>query len=78
MEEGMIFEGAAKWVRKYIKEWIAKPLTSCIKCMSSAWGGVTYWPVVVLLFDFQLWQVGLFVVDVFILTYLNFYLYKRQ
>lgn len=57
--------------------WVFKPLWSCIKCMSSFWGAVSYWPVALTVSCFTWNTVGLFLFDVFCLTYLNFYLYKK-
>ncbi len=58
-------------------KWWSSAAYSCIKCMSSCWGAITFWPVVVYLFGFHWVQVGVFLFDVPILCSLNFYIYKR-
>jgi hypothetical protein len=57
-------------------EWWQKPLYSCVKCMASVWGALTFWPVVVYNFGFDIVQVPLFIADVFALSYLNWFFYK--
>lgn len=58
-------------------KWWSSPIFSCIKCMSSVWGAITFWPVVVYLFGFHWVQIGVFLFDVPILCSLNYYIYKR-
>lgn len=74
-EEGMIFEKYGKWVKSL--GWIGKPLGSCIKCMGASFGGLLFWPTVIWLFDFQMWQVPVFVADVFCVSILSWYFYKK-
>jgi len=78
MEDGMILGGFAKWVNKNFGEFWSKPVVSCIRCMSSLWGAITFWPPVICCFGFELWQIPVFICDVFVLVYFNYYLYKRQ
>lgn len=61
---------------KYSK-WLRKPIIQCIKCMSSFWGALTFWPIVLFIFGFHLLEIPIFFADVFSLTYLNWVLYKR-
>lgn len=61
---------------KYSK-WIRKPIIQCIKCMSSFWGALTFWPIVLFIFGFHLLEIPIFFADVFSLTYLNWILYKK-
>ena len=58
-------------------KWWSSPLYSCIKCMSSVWGAITFWPIVVYLFRFHWIQIGIFLFDVPILCSLNYYIYKK-
>lgn len=58
-------------------KWWSAPLWSCIKCMSSFWGAVTFWPVVVYLFGFHWPEIGVFLFDIPILCSLNYYIYKK-
>lgn len=76
--QGMIFYMMApKFFEKYkYREW-AKPFWRCVKCMSSIWGGLTYWSVVLSIFGFHWIEILGFIFDVFILVYLNFYFFKR-
>jgi len=46
--------------------------------MSSVWGGLTYWPTVLWVYGFRVEEIPVFIADVFILVYLNWFLYKRQ
>lgn len=61
---------------KYSK-WLRKPIIQCIKCMSSFWGALTFWPVVLCLFGFNLLEIPIFFADVFSLTYLNWIIYLK-
>jgi len=72
---GMIFYllFAYKWDKE---NWWHKPLYSCVKCMASVWGFVTFWPTVLYIFGFELWQIPLYTADVFALVYLNWIFYK--
>lgn len=76
--EGMIFENAGKWIRRNIGEYWSKPVFSCVRCMSSVHGALTYWPAVLSVYGFQWWEIPVFIANVFILVYLTWYLYKRQ
>lgn len=77
-EKGMVLEWWPKLVKKYIKnEFWHKPLFSCIKCMSSIFGYITFWPVVIYFYDLQWVQIPVFIADVFILVWLNFFIYKK-
>lgn len=61
----------------YYSKWLRKPIIQCIKCMGSLWGALTFWPVVLFLFGFNLLEVPIFFADVFSLTYINWILYKK-
>ena len=58
-------------------KWWTMPLWSCVRCMSSVHSIWTYWPVVLLLFGFEYWQLYVWVIDVFVLVSLNYMVYKR-
>lgn len=68
---------APEFFEKYKYRAWAKPLYRCVKCMSSVWGAVTFWPLVIFLFGFHFIELLVFVFDVFILVYLNFFFFKR-
>lgn len=75
---GMIFYPIARWVDKKIKsEWVKQPLFKCVKCQSSIWGALTFWPIVIWLFGFHLIEILIFIWDMFILVYLNYFFYKK-
>lgn len=77
--EGNIFNKLGKWLDKTIKkEWIKKPLYKCCKCMASLYGAITFFPVVIYLFGFTWEEIPVFLFDIGILVYLNYFLYKRQ
>jgi hypothetical protein len=57
--------------------WLRKPIIQCIKCMASFWGALTFWPVVLFLFGFNLIEIPIFFADMFSLAYLNWVLYLK-
>lgn len=76
--QGNILYMLAPWFfEKYKYRYWAKPIFSCIRCMSSVYGALTYWPVVVILFGFNWVELLIFVWDVFILVSLNYLVYKK-
>lgn len=77
MSEGNILHWYSILIARIKSDWIRKPMGDCINCMASVFGGITYWPTVVMVFGFWWQEIPLFVFDVFILVYLNFYFYKK-
>lgn len=76
--EGMIFYMMApKFFEKHRHKQWSRPLWGCVKCQSSVWGALTYWPTVIYLFEFQWEQIFIFIIDVFMLVYLNAFFYKQ-
>lgn len=74
----MILHSIRKWAEDKIRiQWVIKPTMSCVRCMASFWGAVTFWPIIIFLFEFSLYQIFVFIADVFILVYLNFIYYKK-
>lgn len=75
---GMVFYmmAPAFFERNKNKNW-SKPFYSCIKCMASVYGAITFWSVVLSIFGFHVIEILIFIFDVCILCYLNFYFYKR-
>lgn len=79
MEEGMILFKFSKFFEKIIKsEYWRKPFISCIKCMSSVYGAITFWPTVTLVYGWHWEEIPIFIADVFILIILNWWIYKRM
>lgn len=66
-----------KFIDKHDKKNWAKPLFTCPKCMSSVYGALTFWPVVIKMFGFDYFEIIIFFYNIIILVYLNFYLYKK-
>jgi hypothetical protein len=73
----ILYMMAPKFFEKYKYRSWSKPLYSCIRCMASLWGALTYWPLVILLFGFNWVEMIVFAWDVFILVTLNYWVYKK-
>jgi hypothetical protein len=74
----MIFSPIKRWLNKNVsRKWILKPLVNCIKCASSFWGAVTFFPTVLILFGWHWQELPVFVFDVFALVNINFFIYKN-
>lgn len=76
--QDMIFYRAKLFFDKHIDKFWHKPLYSCIRCMSGFYGALTFFPPVIYLFGFKWEQLFVFIFDVGILIYLNYFFYKRQ
>jgi|GEM_PF-2234799 len=76
--QGMIFyELAPKFFEKYkTKKW-SRPIWSCVKCMSSVWGAITFLPLIIWLFGWHWIELFILCMDIFILVYLNWFFYKK-
>jgi hypothetical protein len=57
---------------------LRKPLIECIKCMSSIWGSLIFWPVVLKAFPFDWIMIPCWIAYCFTLSYANTFLYKRS
>jgi hypothetical protein len=76
--QGMVFYMIApKFFEKYKYKYWSKNIFSCIKCMSSTYGALTYFPFVVYVFGFRWIEVPVFLFDVFVLVTLNWMIYKK-
>lgn len=62
-------------IKKQKPMW-AYPLWLCVRCMSSVYGTATFWITVIPLFGFDLYEVWVWIGDIFILCTLNWLLYK--
>lgn len=77
--KGEIFGGLAAWMDKVLKkEWIKKPIFKCCKCMASVYGALTFFPFAIYLFGWRWEEIPVYIFDVGILVYLNYYFYKHQ
>ena len=76
--QGMIgYMIAPEWIEKNKKKIWLKPIIGCVKCESSVIGGVIFWGTILPLFGFHFIEIWIWVMDVFILVYLNYFFYKR-
>ena len=77
-EEGMILFPLKVRLKKVIKnEWYHKPLFSCVRCMASVYSFITYWPFVLYNFGFSLVELPVYVLNIGVLVYVNFFFYKK-
>ncbi len=74
----MIFYPIRKFLLKHIKEVYLKPVILCVKCESSAIGGVTFWMTVLPIFGFHPFEIWIWIMDTFILVTLNWIIYKKM
>lgn len=58
------------------KQW-AKPIFTCVRCMASLYGSITFWIPVIWLFNFCSIEIYFWIVDIVSLVSLNWYIYKR-
>lgn len=58
------------------KKWAA-PLYGCVKCMSSVWSAIFFFPAVIYLFGFHYCEIFVWAFNAFILVVLNYAIYKR-
>lgn len=58
------------------KNW-TMPWWGCIKCSSSGVGGVIFWATVLSVFGFKYFEIPLYIFNTFVLTTLNWWIYKK-
>mgnify|MGYP000883416007 CR=1 FL=1 len=76
--QGMvIYMLAPKFFERVKNETWFKPFGGCIKCMSSVYGALTYFPFVIGIFGFHLCEIPIFIADIFCLVVINWQIYKR-
>lgn len=76
--EGMLFYKFRLFIDKYISDFWRKPIYSCIRCMAGLYGAITFFPTTIYLFGWKWELIPVYIFDVGILIFLNFYFYKRQ
>jgi uncharacterized membrane protein YeiB len=76
MEDGMILNGYKRWLKSR-KNWFSHPMGLCIRCSASVFGTITFWPAALLGFGWKPIEVFAWIMDIFVLVYLNSFLYKR-
>ena len=83
INRGIVYEGSILYMVypkffEYAKDkYWAKPIFVCVKCMSSLWGAITFFPLVIYLFGWHLEEIFVYIVDVFCLVPLNYIIYKK-
>ena len=75
--KGNILYPFKRKLEEYISDYWMNPLGNCVRCMSSLYGGITFWGTVIPIFGFHWIEVWIFVLDVFILVSLNYWIYKK-
>lgn len=75
--EGHLLNPIKKYLSKRVKDFWLRPLFGCIRCQASLIGGGTFWCTMIPLFGFKVAEIPIYIADVFILVYLNFYFYKK-
>lgn len=73
----ILYMVAPKFFERNKNKYWSKPFFSCVRCMSSVWGAITFFPAIIYLFNFQWVEIPLFIADVFILVSVNWYIYKK-
>jgi hypothetical protein len=75
--EGNIFYKLRLFLNKYVNEFWQKPLYSCIKCMASFWGVITFFPIVYYIYGFKWVEVVICIFNIGVVSFLNNFFYKR-
>lgn len=75
--EGMILSGFSKCIERLLGKYWSKPIVGCIRCMASFWSAVIYWPFVLKLFGWNIYEVPIFVANMFTILVLNWLIYKK-
>lgn len=58
-------------------KWWTYPIWSCVKCMSSIYSILTFFPVSIYLYGFRWEEIFIWIVDAVSLITLNYYVYKK-
>lgn len=77
-EENMILYRVKLFLDKHLSKDFKKPIYSCVKCMSSLYGALTFFPTAIYIFGWRWEGIPVFIFDACILVYLNYFFYKRQ
>lgn len=73
----VIYKLNPEWFERNKHRDLAKPFFSCVKCMASVWGAITFWPTVIFFYGGSWIEIPVFVFDVFILVTVNWLVYKK-
>lgn len=74
----IFYKMAPQFFEKHKNKAWTMPLWGCIKCMSSFYSFITFWPVVIYLYGFHFVEIPVYVANSFALLYMNYFIYKRQ
>lgn len=66
------------FIDKHLKEFWRKPVYSCIRCMSSLYGIITFAPTTIYIFGLRWELIPACIFNIVILIFLNYFFYKRQ
>jgi len=81
--KGEIYKGnlfymiSPKFFEKNKDKFWASNLFGCVKCMSSTYSLITFFPLVIYLFGFHWEEIFIWAFDAFILVFLNYFFYKK-
>ena len=76
--DGMIFYKInPSFFEKNKGKWWSYFIFYCVKCMSSFWGALTFWPVVIYFFGFHYEEIFVYLFDIGVLITLNWIIYKK-
>lgn len=75
---GNILYPFKKWLSKYVPTYFMQPIGECVRCMSSTFGALTYFPTAIYFYGFHWEQIFVYIADVFILVTVNQIIYKYK
>lgn len=75
--KGNILYPFRRMLEGFISDYWMNPIGNCVKCMASLYGGITFWGTVLPIIGFHWIEIWVFILDVFILVYLNYFFYKK-
>ncbi len=73
----IIYKINPEWFERNKHKYWCKPCFSCVRCMGSLHGAITFWPAAIYCYGFHLVQIPVYIFDVFVLVTLNWYIYKK-
>ena len=77
MGKGMILEGLSNWLRIKLGDYWFKPFGGCVACMASVYGTISYWAAILPIFGANVYEIEIWIFDIFILVSINFIIYKQ-
>lgn len=73
----IFYKISPKFFEKHKDKIWTLPLWNCVKCMSSVWSALTFFPVAIWLFGFHWCELFIWAIDAFCLVTVNWYIYKK-